>query len=127
MAVLIAFASEYGYHRDELYFLAAGQHLAWAYPDQGALTPLIARLMSDVNAGSLVVLRIPSALAAGATVFITSLIARELGGCARPRDRRRLRRRLDARPVFGPPAEHVDLRPSRLDGGVLAGRARRGS
>ena len=81
--VLVIFASRYGYHRDELYFLAAGHHLAWAYADQGPLAPLIARVMSDIAPDSLTVLRIPSALAAGATVLLTGLLAGELGG--RPR------------------------------------------
>ena len=82
-ALLLAFASGYGYHRDELYFLAAGHHLAWAYADQGPVTPLIARGMSDVAPDSLTVLRLPSALAAGATVLLTALLAQELDGSGR--------------------------------------------
>jgi 4-amino-4-deoxy-L-arabinose transferase-like glycosyltransferase len=78
--VLVAFASGYGYHRDELYFLAAGEHLDWAYADQGPLTPLIARAMSELAPDSLTVLRLPSALAAGVTVLLTGRLARELGG-----------------------------------------------
>jgi 4-amino-4-deoxy-L-arabinose transferase-like glycosyltransferase len=79
-ALLVAFASGYGYHRDELYFLAAGQHLDWAYADQGPLVPLIARAMSEIAPDSLTVLRLPSALAAGATVLLTGLLAGEFGG-----------------------------------------------
>lgn len=79
-AVLVAAASGYGPHRDELYFLAAGEHLAWGYPDQGPLTPAIARAMQELAAGSLTVLRVPSALAAAGVVLLTGLLARELGG-----------------------------------------------
>jgi 4-amino-4-deoxy-L-arabinose transferase-like glycosyltransferase len=78
--VLVAFASGYGYHRDELYFLVAGEHLDWAYADQGPLTPLIARAMSEIAPDSLTVLRLPSALAAGVIVLLTGLLAGELGG-----------------------------------------------
>jgi dolichyl-phosphate-mannose-protein mannosyltransferase len=42
--------------------------------------PLVARLMSDIAPTSLVVLRLPSALAAVAVVALTGLFARELGG-----------------------------------------------
>jgi hypothetical protein len=83
IAVLAAFASRYGYHRDELYFLAAGHHLAWSYDDQGPLTPLIARAMDALDPGSLTVLRLPSAVAAGLTVLLTGLLARELGAARR--------------------------------------------
>jgi 4-amino-4-deoxy-L-arabinose transferase-like glycosyltransferase len=79
-ALLIAFSGRYGYHRDELYFLASGQHLAWGYPDQPPLVPLLARLMSSLDATSLVLLRLPSALASAALVILTGLLARELGG-----------------------------------------------
>ncbi|HEY2639907.1 MAG TPA: glycosyltransferase family 39 protein [Streptosporangiaceae bacterium] len=79
-AALVAFSDRYGYHRDELYFLQCGRHLAWGYPDQPPLVPLIARLMSDLAPGSLVLLRLPSALAAAALVVLTALITREFGG-----------------------------------------------
>jgi len=79
-ALLLAFAGRYGYHRDELYFLRAGRELAFGYVDQPPLTPLLARAMDDLFPGSLVGLRLPSALAAGLLVLITGLMAREFGG-----------------------------------------------
>lgn len=78
--LLVAFSAGYGYHRDELYFAGAGEHLNWAYPDQGVVTPLVARAMSEVAPHSLTVLRLPSAVASGLTVLLTALLARELGG-----------------------------------------------
>jgi 4-amino-4-deoxy-L-arabinose transferase-like glycosyltransferase len=81
--LLVAFAHGYGYHRDELYFLVAGNHLAWGYADQGPLTPLLAHLMDALAPGSLTVLRIPSALMTGGTVLLTGAITRELGGSRR--------------------------------------------
>lgn len=80
VALLVALAGRYGPHRDELYFLALGDRLAWGYPDQGPLTPALARAMDSLSPGSLTLLRLPSALAAGATVLITGRLARELGG-----------------------------------------------
>ncbi len=81
--LLIVFAGGYGYHRDELYFLEAGRHLAWGYADQGPFTPLLAHLMNAIGPGSLTVLRIPSALMTAGTVFVTGLIAFELGASRR--------------------------------------------
>ena len=79
-AALVATAARYGYHRDELYFLRAGRELAWGYPDQPPVTPLLARLADELAPGSLVVLRLPSALAVAALVVVTGLLARALGG-----------------------------------------------
>jgi hypothetical protein len=79
-ALLIALSGRYGYHRDELYFIESGRHLAWGYPDQPPLVPLIARLMTDLAPGSLVLLRLPSAIAGGSLVLLTGLLTRELGG-----------------------------------------------
>lgn len=81
--VLAATSARYGYHRDELYFLAAGRHLDWGYPDQPPLVPALARLTDLLGPGSLVVLRLPSTLATAVVVLLTGLIARELGGGTR--------------------------------------------
>jgi 4-amino-4-deoxy-L-arabinose transferase-like glycosyltransferase len=78
--LLIGLSDRYGYHRDELYFIECGKHLAWGYPDQPPLVPVVARLMTSLAPGSLVVLRLPSALAGGVLVVLTGLLTRELGG-----------------------------------------------
>jgi hypothetical protein len=76
---LMAFAGRYGYHRDEMYFIVAGSHPAFGYPDQPPLVPLLAWLMHDIS-GSLYLLRLPSALAAAAMVLVTGVTARDAGG-----------------------------------------------
>ena len=77
VALLMAFAGRSGYHRDELYVLAAGRHLAWGYPDQPPFVPLVARLLGPAH--SVAVLRIPAALAAAGITVVGGLSARELG------------------------------------------------
>jgi hypothetical protein len=78
--VLIATSGRYGFSRDELYFVQAGHHLAPGYVDQPPLTPVVARLTTSLLGGSLVGLRLPSAIAAAVVVVLTALLARELGG-----------------------------------------------
>src|SRR5438552_2774970 len=77
---LLLTAGRYGYFGDELYFLAAGKHLAWGYADQPPLVPALAWAMNALAPGSLVVFRLPAIAATAAGVVITALIARELGG-----------------------------------------------
>lgn len=83
LGVLVATSNGYGYHGDEMYFIAAGSHPAFGYPDQPPLVPLIASVMNAVAPGSLLVLRLPSALIAAATTVLAAVIAREVGGRAR--------------------------------------------
>ena len=82
-AVLLVTSMRYGYHRDELYFIVAGSHPAFGYPDQPPLVPLVSWAMNEIGPRSLLLLRTPSALAAAATTVLAGLIARELGGATR--------------------------------------------
>ncbi len=82
-AVLLATSMRYGYHRDEMYFIVAGSHAAFGYPDQPPLVPLLCWAMNALASGSLLLLRAPSALAAAVTTILAALIARELGGGTR--------------------------------------------
>ncbi len=75
----LAVSGRYGYVRDELYFLAAGRHLAFGYVDQPALTPLIARVSAILTGNSLVGLRLIPALGLAAIVVVTAVISRLLG------------------------------------------------
>lgn len=79
VAVLLATSTRYGYHRDELYFIVAGGHPAFGYPDQPPLVPLLSWAMHAI-APSLLLLRTPSTLAAAMTTLLAAQIARELRG-----------------------------------------------
>lgn len=83
MAVLVAFGNRYGYHGDELYFIAAGRHLAWGYADQPPLLPLLALLMDSLFPDSVLGFRLPAVLFTGAGIVVAGLTARELGGGTR--------------------------------------------
>ena len=78
-AIHLAANPHYGFFRDELYFIICGRHPALGYVDQPPLVPLLAAL-TQLAGESLVLLRAPAALVAAASVYVTCLLARELGG-----------------------------------------------
>jgi hypothetical protein len=80
IALLLVTTGAYGYHRDELYFIVAGQHPDWGYPDQPPFSPLLAAAIHGIAPGSLLALRLPSALAQGGVVLLGAVLAREMGG-----------------------------------------------
>ena len=70
----------YSYFRDEFYYIACGHHLAWGYVDHGPIVALQARLGEILFGDSLFAIRILSAAAGAATIFLGGLITWALGG-----------------------------------------------
>jgi hypothetical protein len=79
-AVLLAFAPRYGFHRDELYFMANADHPAWGYVDHPPVTPLLGWLSQQMFGDSLFGLRVVPALVAAGVVVAAGAVATELGG-----------------------------------------------
>lgn len=73
-------APHYGYFRDELYYLACGEHPAWGYMDQPPMIAWIAWLLQHTIGTSLYALRLLPMLAHVSAIFATGLLARKLGG-----------------------------------------------
>ena len=78
---ILAQHAGYGIFRDEMYYLICGRHLAFGYVDQPPLTAIQARL-TDILFGydHMWSLRLFSAMAGAAKVFLTGLIVHALGG-----------------------------------------------
>ena len=78
--VLLATASRYGFHRDELYFMANAEHPAWGYVDHPPLTPMFGWLSQQLFGDSVFGLRALPALAAAGVVALAAAISGEVGG-----------------------------------------------
>jgi 4-amino-4-deoxy-L-arabinose transferase-like glycosyltransferase len=80
LALNMAFHGRYGYFRDELYYIACSDHLAWGYVDHPPLSIFILSLTRHVLGDSLFAIRFPAALAGVGVVVLAGLMARRLGG-----------------------------------------------
>ncbi|GAA4764946.1 glycosyltransferase family 39 protein [Stakelama sediminis] len=72
-------AGRYDLFRDELYFIVCGLHPAFGYVDQPPLVPLAAAFLYKLGLG-VWGLRLPTAVAAGALVWLSVRFVRLLGG-----------------------------------------------
>jgi hypothetical protein len=73
---------QYGYFRDELYFMACGRELAFGYVDQPPLIALVARISELLSSGSVWWFRMPAALAHTGLVIATGRMALRFGATA---------------------------------------------
>jgi len=69
----------FGFFSDEFYYIACSKRLAWGYVDHPPLCILLLRLDRRLFGDSLLSIRLLPALAGGATVLLTGLLARRLG------------------------------------------------
>jgi hypothetical protein len=76
----LATAANYGYFRDELYFIATSEHLDWGYVDVAPMVAWLTRVMRILLGDSLLAIHVLPAMAGAATVILTGLLVRELGG-----------------------------------------------
>jgi Dolichyl-phosphate-mannose-protein mannosyltransferase len=72
--------NHYGFFRDELYYMACGEHLAWGYVDQPPFVAFVAWLARHLFGSSMVSIRLFPILAGAAVVWLTGIFAGELGG-----------------------------------------------
>ena len=79
VALLLAYAGRYGFHRDELYFIESMRHPAWGFVDHPPLTPAIGWVSRQMFGDSLVGLRVLPAIEVGVIVLVVAALARELG------------------------------------------------
>jgi 4-amino-4-deoxy-L-arabinose transferase-like glycosyltransferase len=80
LAVQVIFHSNYGYFRDELYYIACSDHLAFGYVDQPPLSIAILKVSRFLSGDSLQAIRLLPSLAGAGVVVLASLMARSLGG-----------------------------------------------
>ena len=79
LALHLATNWQYGFHRDELYYINGGMHLGWGYVDHPPLTPLLARFATALFGLSVPGLRLFAALAGVGVLLLAGLLAREFG------------------------------------------------
>lgn len=70
----------YGYFRDELYYIACSEHLAWGYVDHPPLSIAVLWLTRALLGDSMLAIRIPVVVSGALTVVLTGMLTRDLGG-----------------------------------------------
>ena len=78
--LLLSLSQWHGFHRDELYFMVAGRHPAFGYPDQPPLTPLLSAAATALLGVEPFAVRVLPAILAGLSTIFVAGMARDMGG-----------------------------------------------
>jgi len=78
--VICAWPFEYGYFRDELYYIALSHHLDWGYIDVPPLLPLCIALLRYTIGNSLFALHLFSAMTGVVILIFTWMMVKKMGG-----------------------------------------------
>ncbi|MGA2875086.1 MAG: glycosyltransferase family 39 protein [Nitrososphaerales archaeon] len=79
--VHMIFAGNYGYFRDEIYYIVSGtKHLSFGYVDFPPFIAYVAAFLNLISKDSLISIHVVPALNEAFLVFVTGMIAKELGG-----------------------------------------------
>src|SRR5262249_23045818 len=76
----LLFLTRYGIFRDELYYLACADHMAWGYVDHPPLSIAVLWLTRAMLGDALWAIRLPPAMALAAVGGLTGWLTREAGG-----------------------------------------------
>jgi hypothetical protein len=80
LVIQVIFHGNYGYFRDELYYIACSKHLALGYVDQPPLSIFILAVTRWIAGDSLQALRFLPSVAGAGVVIIAALMTKQLGG-----------------------------------------------
>jgi hypothetical protein len=83
LAIELRFATEYGYFRDELYYLACARRLAWGYVDHPPLSIAILAATRSLAGESLTAIRVLPAVVGALVIGLTAALAKTFGGSTR--------------------------------------------
>ncbi len=80
MHLITNLTGAYGFFRDELYYIACSDHLAFGYVDQPPFSLYVLKISRMIFGDSLTAIRLVPTLAHTATIVMTALIVKQMGG-----------------------------------------------
>jgi hypothetical protein len=78
--LVVNLTGAYGFFRDELYYIACSDHLAWGYVDQPPFSLFVLKISRLLFGDSLTAIRLTPVLMHTGTIVLTGLMVKEMGG-----------------------------------------------